>query len=236
MAEEKGASVNETSEPELVVEAILFSASKPLSIAELEEACGFATVRVRKGLRDLTSHYHSRRSALEVAKVGAKYALRLRPAFRPRTQRITPIEIPKALVKTLAMIAYYQPVKQSELVNILGPKIYVQIPDLEKTGLLIVRHYGQTKLLMTSKRFPEYFGIDTTTRQGIREYMAKQLGVALPKRRKLTKRMEEVLGEQDKEDTEGTDEALADADLKDIIGDGGEPADLADALESNSEQ
>ncbi len=236
MATEGDGKSAETSEPELVVEAILFSASKPLTLAELEEACGFATARVRKGLRDLTTHYHSRRSALEVAKVGAKYALRLRPAFRQRTQRITPIEIPKSLVKTLAMIAYYQPVKQSELVNILGPKIYVQIPDLEKTGLLVARRYGQTKLLMTSKRFPEYFGIDTTTRQGIREYMASQLGVALPKRRKLTTRMQEVLGEQDKEDGEGTDEALADADLAEIIGEGGEPADLADALEGKSEE
>jgi len=219
-----------------VLEALLFTSGKPMAAADLVQASGLSDAKVRKGLEELTKAYEARasKSALEVSKVGAKFALRLRPEFRDATTATTPTEIPRALVKTLALIAYHQPVKQSELVSIIGPKVYEQVPTLQETGLIVARRYGMTKLLMTSKGFPEYFGIPITGREAIRRYMAKALGVGVPKPKRLTVRMGEILGEQDKEDAEGTDEALADADLAELLG-GGSPADLADAMAAGPE-
>ena len=85
------------------------------------------------------------------------------------------MEIPKKLLKTLALIVYHQPIKQSELQNILGPKVYEHVKELHELGLIRTRREGKTKILTTTKRMPEYFGISTTDKEEIRKWLIKKL-------------------------------------------------------------
>ena len=85
------------------------------------------------------------------------------------------MEIPKKLLKTLALIVYHQPIKQSELQNILGPKVYEHVKELHELGLIRTRREGKTKILTTTKRMPEYFGISTTDKEEITKWLIKKL-------------------------------------------------------------
>jgi segregation and condensation protein B len=87
------------------------------------------------------------------------------------------MDIPKRLLKTLALIAYHQPLKQSELLEMVGQKVYDHVKELHKLGLILESPQGQTKILTTSSRFPEYFGIKTTKRDDIKKWMAERVGI-----------------------------------------------------------
>jgi segregation and condensation protein B len=163
--------------PERVVEAALFSAGRPVSVDELQEATGLEPELIRQTLRKLIRSSKNRDTSLEVTKAGAKYAMQLKAELVPAAAKLAQMDIPRRLLKTLALIAYHQPVKQSTLLDMVGPKIYDHVKDLHKLGMITESPQGQTKLLSTSSRFPEYFGIKTTKREEIKKWMADKIGI-----------------------------------------------------------
>ncbi len=165
--------------PERVVEAALFSAGRPVGLEELQQATGLDPELIRSTLRRLIRSSRNRDTAFEVSKAGAKYAMQLKAEFVPAAAKLAQMDIPKRLLKTLALIAYHQPIKQSALLEMVGPKVYDHVKDLHKLGLILESPQGQTKLLSTSSRFPEYFGIKTTKREEIKTWMAQKMGIKL---------------------------------------------------------
>lgn len=163
--------------PERVVEAALFSAGRPVSVEEIRDATGLDPETIRKTLRKLIRSSRNRDTSLEVAKAGAKYAMQLKKELVPAAAKLAQMDIPKRLLKTLALIAYHQPVKQSEVLEMVGPKVYDHVKELHKLGLILESPVGQTKILSTSSRFPEYFGIKTTKREEIKKWMAGIVGI-----------------------------------------------------------
>ena len=163
--------------PERVVEAALFSVGRPVSVEELREATGLEPELIRKTLRKLIRSSKNRDTSLEVTKAGAKYAMQLKAVLVPAAAKLAQMDIPRRLLKTLALIAYHQPVKQSTLMDMVGSKIYDHVKDLHKLGLILESPQGQTKVLSTSSRFPEYFGIKTTKREDIKKWMAEKIGI-----------------------------------------------------------
>ncbi|MCA1819584.1 MAG: SMC-Scp complex subunit ScpB, partial [Halobacteriales archaeon] len=80
----------------------------------------------------------------------------------------------------LALIAYHQPMKQSELVDMIGTKVYDHVPELTSRGLVRAREEGVTKILVTTPAFPEYFGLDAEDAEGVRAALAKLVGLPPP--------------------------------------------------------
>ena len=165
--------------PERVVEAALFSAGRPVSIEEIKDATGLDPELIRTTLRKLIRSSKNRDTALEVAKAGSKYAMLLKKELVPAAAKLAQMDIPKRLLKTLALIAYHQPVKQSEVLEMVGPKVYDHVKELHKLGMITESPSGQTKILSTSSRFPEYFGIKTTKREEIKKWMADTIGLKI---------------------------------------------------------
>ena len=165
--------------PERVVEAALFSAGRPVSLEELQEATGLEGELIRRTLTRLIRSSKNRDTALEVARAGAKYAMQLKSEYVPAAAKLAQMDIPRRFLKTLALIAYHQPIKQSALLDMVGPKIYDHVKELHKLGLIIESPQGQTKILSTSSRFPEYFGIKTTKREEIKKWMADTIGLKI---------------------------------------------------------
>jgi len=163
--------------PERVVEAALFSAGRPVSVEELQEATGLEPEVIRQTLHKLIRSSKNRDTSLEVTKAGGKYAMQLKTELVPAAAKLAQMDIPRRLLKTLALIAYHQPIKQSALLNMVGPKVYDHVKDLHKLGLILESPQGQTKILSTSSRFPEYFGIKTTKREDIKKWMAEKIGI-----------------------------------------------------------
>ena len=176
-AGKEGPLVPPSHKPEVLIEAALFSSSTPLGLGDLTNLTGLDERTVRKAIRALSSVYRRRDTSIEIAKVGARFTMQLRPTYANIGTKLSPRQVPVALLKTLALIAYYQPIRQSEIKTMVGDKVYEQVPELRRLGMISAIKFGQTKILVTSKSFPEYFGIGTSTREGIKRWMAEKVGV-----------------------------------------------------------
>ena len=192
--------------PENIVEAALFSAGRPMSIEEITEATGLPQGPIRRSLKRLIKTYGSKGTSIEVAKAGTRYTMQLKTAYAEAAVNVASCEIPRRVLKTLALIAYHQPIKQSELKTMIGDKIYDHVKELRSLGMIFTRRYGQTKILMTSKRFPEYFGIGTASREGIKKWIAEKVGIKVVKSKIPMKHFKDIEAELEAEAAACADE------------------------------
>ncbi|OGS49793.1 MAG: hypothetical protein A3K65_04745 [Euryarchaeota archaeon RBG_16_68_12] len=160
-----------------VVEAALFSAGHPVAVEEVAQSTGLAADTVRELLKGLVADYESRGSAIEVAKVGDKWTMQIRMEYSDRAQAFAPPEIAKDLLKTAALIAYHQPILQSELFDMIGSKVYEHTQALESLNLINKKPSGRSFELTTTRYFVEFFGLKETNREGIRRLLAEKAGV-----------------------------------------------------------
>jgi segregation and condensation protein B len=186
-------------DPEKAVEAALFSAGRPIAIEELCTITNLPHGPVRRAVKRLIKKYRSEKTTLEVSRVGSRYAMQLKTGYAEDAVKVAPCEIPKRFLKTLALIAYHQPIKQSELKGMIGDKVYEHVPELQKYGMVHAKKFGPTKILMTSNRFPEYFGIETSTREGIKEWIANKFGLKVVKSKIPLKQFENIEEDMKKE-------------------------------------
>lgn len=159
-----------------IVEAALFSAGRPLAVEEIMEE-GLGKKQVEEAVAELSRLYDGRDSVLEVKRAGAKWAMQVRRQAAEPAAKFAPMEIPRKVLKTLALIAYHQPVKQSDLKDMVGSRVYDHVPELKDRGLVKTRRDGQTKIITTTQAFPEYFGLEAATPDEIRAVMAKLVGL-----------------------------------------------------------
>ncbi|HXY47363.1 MAG TPA: SMC-Scp complex subunit ScpB [Thermoplasmata archaeon] len=163
------------------VEAVLFASGKPLSVKELTAALGRDDYRpVQRAVRTLERTYGHRQSALEVRRVGDRYALQLVEKYVPTVQSVTPVEMAPRTLKALTLIAYHQPILQSHLVRMIGDVAYEEVQHLRGLGLVHTEPKGTTLELSTTRRFAEYFGIASTQVEEIRRFLEQKLGVPSP--------------------------------------------------------
>ncbi|MCK5260985.1 MAG: SMC-Scp complex subunit ScpB [Thermoplasmatales archaeon] len=163
---------------ERLVESVLFSASKPVGIGEIKEASGLSKKKVTEALESLIQTYNVERkkeTSIEVIKAGDKYTMQVKKKFFDQSVMVAKPEIQSHHLKTLALIAFHQPVKQSNLRRMIGPKVYDHVDELSAMKLINAKKHGTTEMLTTTKLFPEYFGIDTTKPEEIREFLAKKV-------------------------------------------------------------
>ncbi len=163
--------------PQHIVEAALFSAGRPLSVEEIADQTDLRRKDVEKAVKILQKAYEERDTVLEVGKAGTKWAMQVRTLAAEPAAKFAPMEIAPKLLKTLALIAYHQPMKQSDLKDMIGSKVYDHVPELKERGLVKTRKDGQTKILTVTSAFPEYFGLDAATPEEIRVTLAKAVGL-----------------------------------------------------------
>ena len=160
------------------VESVLFSAGKPLSVEEIQQATGLTPKHVLEAIEHLEQSYNVDRkqeTSIEVIKAGSKYAMQVKKSYADQSVMVARPEITSDLLKTLALIAFHQPVKQSNLRHMIGERIYGDVDRLVGLHLVHSAPHGATEMLTTTRLFPEYFGIDSTRPEEIREFLAKKV-------------------------------------------------------------
>src|SRR5208283_2113081 len=163
------------------VEAVLFASGKPLAVKEIAAALGLDDYRpVQRAVRTLEQTYEHRQSALEVRRVGDRYALQLQEHYVPGVHAVTPVEMAPRTLKALTLVAYHQPILQSVLVRMIGEVAYEEVQHLRGIGLVHTEPKGSTLELTTTRRFAEYFGIPSGRTEEIRKFLEQKLGVAPP--------------------------------------------------------
>jgi segregation and condensation protein B len=158
-------------DPDRVVEAVLFSSSIPVKVAEISDKAQLSQDVVRRALHRLMTEYEGKDCSMEVVKTGMKYSMQLRKDYVQFSASYSVQELDDGVVKTAAIIAYNQPILQSDLAKKRGANIYDDIRTLRHLGLVTGKKTGQTLLLSTTKKFSEYFGIGSTRKEDIKEWM-----------------------------------------------------------------
>ena len=161
-----------------LIESVLFSASKPIGMNEIKEATGLSKNKVETAIESLIQTYNVERkneTSIEVIKAGDKYTMQVKKKFVDTSIMIAKPEIQNHLLKTLTLIAFHQPIKQSNLRRLIGPRVYDHVDELVDLKLINSKPHGSTEMLTTTKLFPEYFGIDSTKPEEIRDFLAKKV-------------------------------------------------------------
>jgi segregation and condensation protein B len=147
---------------EALIEAALYSAGKPLTVEELCKAAGTTSrKKAVEAVRRLAAKVNSTFRAIEVAQVGeGRYVLQLKREFNPVAKRFaTQRLLSRSVLKTLTMIAYFQPVSGSKLSTKKGSQVYGHLRVLESLGFIFSTIEGKNHLYRTTPFFSEYFGL-----------------------------------------------------------------------------
>ncbi|MBE2259758.1 MAG: SMC-Scp complex subunit ScpB [Candidatus Accumulibacter sp.] len=154
-----------------VLEAVLLSAREPLSLLELRKVFDdrIAADLLRVLLDELRAEWAER--PLELLQVASGWRFRTRAEFMPYLERLNPEKPPRysrAVLETLAIIAYRQPVTRGDIEDIRGVTVATQvIRVLEERGWVdVVGHRdtpGRPGLLATTRKFLDDLGLRSLT-------------------------------------------------------------------------
>jgi len=154
-------------EAKRIIEAALLSSQEPLSLAELkrlfEDEIGPDTLR--RLLDELREDWAGR--AVELVNLASGWRFQTRPEFQRFAERLNPDKPPRysrAVMETLAIIAYRQPVTRGDVEDIRGVAVSAQIiQTLESRGWIdVVGHRdtpGRPALYATTRAFLDDLGL-----------------------------------------------------------------------------
>ena len=179
-------SPNNPGELKRVLEAVLLSSQQALSVFELRkvflEEIGTDVLRVL--LDELRDEWSGR--PVELLQLASGWRFRTRLEYLPYLERLNPERPPKysrAVLETLAIIAYRQPVTRGDIEDIRGVTVATQIIKvLEERGWIdVVGHRdtpGRPALLATTKKFLDDLGLRSVTELPPLEMMNQTLELA----------------------------------------------------------
>jgi segregation and condensation protein B len=152
-----------------VIEAALLAAGRPLQLTELaqlfEESSRPTNPELRAGLERLAADCEGR--GIEVKETGNGFRIQVRREFASEISRLWPERPPRysrAMLETLALIAYRQPITRAEIESVRGVAVNPQIiKAMQERGwvrVVGVRDVpGRPELLGTTREFLDYFGL-----------------------------------------------------------------------------
>ena len=152
-----------------VIEAALLAAGRPLTLAELgqlfDETARPDEAALGAALEQLAADYAER--AIEVKHTASGWRIQVRREFAAEVSRLwpeRPARYSRALLETLALIAYRQPITRGEIEDVRGVAVNPNIIKtlLERNWVRVVGQRdvpGRPELLGTTREFLDYFGL-----------------------------------------------------------------------------
>jgi len=152
-----------------VIEAALLAAGQPLPLAELgrlfDEGARPSTQQLQAALEALAAEYADR--GIELRHTAGGYRILVRRELAAEISRLWPeraVRYSRALLETLALIAYRQPITRAEIEAVRGVTVNPNIVRtmIERNWVRVVGHRdvpGHPELLGTTREFLDYFGL-----------------------------------------------------------------------------
>lgn len=154
-----------------ILEAALLAAGEPLGLDRLEGLFDDHEQPPRRALREALERLGQRheRGALELLETASGYQLRIRPRLSPWVSRLwdeRPQRYSRALLETLALIAYRQPVTRGDIEEVRGVSVSGSIMRtlLDRGWVRVVGHRdvpGRPAVYATTRSFLDDFGLRT---------------------------------------------------------------------------
>ncbi|MGE0201086.1 MAG: SMC-Scp complex subunit ScpB [Candidatus Melainabacteria bacterium] len=139
------------------IEAALFITNKALSLGEIAEIVEARPDDTEMALAELIQDYAFREhGALEIDDTDG-YILQVRETAASVVNKMMPLEITPAILRTLSAIAIKSPILQSDLIELRGSTAYDHIGELLARKLISKKRQGRSYILKTTTAFYEYF-------------------------------------------------------------------------------
>jgi segregation and condensation protein B len=152
-----------------VIEAALLAAGRPVQAAELiqlfDENARPTIEQIRAAIDGLAAEYAER--GIELKETAGGVRIQVRRELAGEVSRLwpeRPARYSRALLETLALIAYRQPITRGEIEAVRGVAVNPNIVKtlLERNWVRVVGHRdvpGRPELLGTTRDFLDYFGL-----------------------------------------------------------------------------
>ncbi len=155
--------------PEIILEAALLAAGEPLSVDQLRglfsEDAPPPAAEIEQALQRLSQTLNHR--GIELKQVASGYRLQVPEALAPWVSRLweeKPTRYSRAILETLSIIAYRQPITRSEIEEIRGVSLGSNIMrTLQERGWIRVAGHrdapGRPAVFATTRAFLDYFNL-----------------------------------------------------------------------------
>jgi segregation and condensation protein B len=143
------------------IEAALYMSNDPISADELAKMFKSDANEVREVVNELKKEFEAAHHGVYLLETSVGYQIRIKPEFAPMVRNLTPYQdLGRGLLRVLALVAYKQPITQSEVVKVIGNRAYEYVKRLEERGLIKTVKQSRTKALIATKEFANYFGLE----------------------------------------------------------------------------
>jgi segregation and condensation protein B len=172
-------------EAKRILEAALLSSPEPVSLGELKRLFDgeVGADTLKRLLIDLRSDWNGR--AVELVELASGWRFQTRPEMQPFVERLQPEKPPRysrAVLETLAIVAYKQPVTRGDIEDVRGVSVSPQIiQTLEARGWIdVIGHRetpGRPALYATTKTFLDDLGLRSLSELPPLEEIAQTLAL-----------------------------------------------------------
>jgi segregation and condensation protein B len=150
-----------------IIEALVFAANEPISLARLSRAAELSPKAVEAVIGELNEEYAESGRCFRIENVAGGYKMFTLPQFHKYivkdANREKTIHLTQASLETLAVVAYKQPVTRSEIERIRGVDCGGVLRNLISKNLVQIEGRspapGNPLVYRTSEYFLEFFGL-----------------------------------------------------------------------------
>jgi segregation and condensation protein B len=143
------------------VEAALYMSNDPITAESLAKMFKADPNEVKAILEELKAELEGEHHGIHLLETATGYHIRVKPHLAPVVRNLTPYQdLGRGLLRVLALVAYKQPITQSEVVKVIGNRAYDYVKRLEEKGLIKTVKSSRTKALVATKEFANYFGLE----------------------------------------------------------------------------
>ncbi len=233
-----------------IIEAALLVAARPMSVAQLETLFAEdnpapSRDEIREALAALTELYEDR--GIELTEVASGWRMQSRQEMSPWIANLFQEKAPRysrALLETLVLVAYRQPITRGEIEDVRGVAVnsYIIKTLIERNWVKVVGHRdvpGRPELLATTREFLDYFNLkkigDLPTLAEIKSL--EEIAPDLAKEVDMLEAAEASEGdpEQSQQESESTDEEVAatESSMEPVLADSSDDEAVTDDEVSN---
>lgn len=152
--------------PKLILEAILFAASEPISVEQFQAVLPALDKRaIRTELDELRQDYQEMRRSFRLVEIANGYQISTSPEYAEWIQqfytRQVRVKLTPSALETLAIVAYKQPVTRTDVAAVRGVNSDSVLNSLVEKGLVCIagRKDGRSLLFSTTDEFLQQFGL-----------------------------------------------------------------------------
>ena len=144
-----------------LLEAALFMSSSPLDMKRLVRIVRTDIGRIEGMLQDISVMLEEENRGIKLVKSKEGYQFKVKTTYLNSVRGLARFQdLRRGLLKLLAIVAYRQPITQSDIVKIIGNRTYEYVKILVNKGLIKAVKTGRTRALVLTNEFAEYFGLE----------------------------------------------------------------------------